>query len=242
MIDTVPGPVRQPGRIGRALIRLLTKQAKVVETERIAEGFYILTLESAEFRRQPWAPGQKLQITLGSAFTARTFTPIDWDAAAGRTRILGYDHGSGPGSAWISAAKAGDVCDVFGPRASLDFSRVGTCVVLGDETSIGLCHALFGHVDLLPCLLEVNKVENVRQVFGRLDLSGVKLFERTQGDAHLEEIERGLPALVSAGATFAVTGRASFVQRLNRALKALGTAGSHIKPKPYWSPGKTGLD
>lgn len=38
---------------------------------------------------------------MGSAFVARTYTPIDWDPVAGRTRIRGYAHGDGPGSAWV---------------------------------------------------------------------------------------------------------------------------------------------
>ncbi len=38
---------------------------------------------------------------MGPAFVARTYTPIEWDAIAGGTRILGYTHGEGPGSAWI---------------------------------------------------------------------------------------------------------------------------------------------
>ncbi|MGC1550270.1 MAG: siderophore-interacting protein [Rhodanobacter sp.] len=224
---------------------MLMKQARVVGAEPLAEGFRLITLESPEFRGLHWVPGQKVQIAMGSAFVARTFTPIEWDAAAGRTRILGYAHGSGPGSAWVCDTRLGDECDVFGPRASLDVSHsAATRVVFGDETSIGLAYALSRHFSGSPlqCLLEVNTVANTRDVLTRLDLGGVELFERTENDAHLEDIERGLPALVATGATFVLTGKASSIQRLRRALKALGVPAPRLMTKPYWAPGKAGLD
>lgn len=238
-------PAQRPqGRLSRALIRMLMKHARVVEAQTVAEGFRLITLESPEFQGLHWVPGQKVQIAMGSAFVARTFTPIEWDAAAGRTCMLGYAHGNGPGSAWVSDTKPGDECDVFGPRASLDVSRAGPRVVLGDETSIALAHALSHHSPGSPlqCLLEVNTVVHAREVLARLDLNGAELFERTANDSHLEGIERQMPVLDAAGSTFILTGKASSIQRLRRVLKALGTPASRVVTKPYWALGKTGLD
>lgn len=234
-----------PGRLSRALIRMLMKQARVVEVEPVAEGFRLMTLESSAFRAVSWLPGQKLQIAMGSAFVARTFTPIEWDRAAGRTRILGYAHGNGPGSAWVCDTQPGDACDVFGPRASLDVSHVtGRCVVLGDETSIGLAYALNRQApgSSLPGLFEVNALATTRDVLTRLDLDGAELFERAANDAHMDDIERRLPMLADAGAAFVLTGRASFIQRVRRVLKVLDVPPSRLMTKPYWAPGKTGLD
>lgn len=243
-VSDAPAP-RQPGRLNRALIRMLMKHARVVEAEPIAEGFRLITLESPEFRGLHWMPGQKVQIAMGSAFVARTFTPIEWDATAGQTRILGYAHGNGPGSAWIYAARPGDECDVFGPRASLDAGHAaGTRVVLGDETSIGLAYALGrpSPGSPLQCLLEVNTAANTREVLTQLGLEGVELFERVESDVHLEDIERRLTALAATGATFVLTGKASSIQRLRSALKTLGVPQALLATKAYWAPGKTGLD
>lgn len=242
-------PPRQPGRLSRALIRMLMKHARVVDAESVADGFRLMTLESPEFQGLRWVPGQKIQIAMGSAFVARTFTPIDWDAAAGRTRILGYVHGHGPGSAWIRDARPDDECDVFGPRASLDLRlAAGMRVVLGDETSIGLAYAASRHSAGSPlrCLLEVNTVTITRDVLTRLglgvDLDGIELFERTEHDAHLDAIERRVSALAATGATFFLTGKASSIQRLHRGLKALGVPAARLLTKAYWALGKTGLD
>lgn len=235
----------RPGRLSRALIRLWMKQARITKVERLAGSFRLLTLESPEFRGLRWVPGQKVQIAMGSAFAARTFTPIEWDAAAGRTRILGYAHGDAPGSAWLRVARPGDACDVFGPRASLDVGHVaGVSVVLGDETSIGLAYAISRHAAnrSQPCLLEADDVATTRDVLMRLGLDGAELFERTANDTHLEDIARRLPALVADGTTFVLTGKATSIQRLRRTLKTLGVPASRLLTKPYWAPGKTGLD
>ncbi|MBY0322009.1 MAG: siderophore-interacting protein [Reyranella sp.] len=119
------------------------KQATVVAAERLDERFRSITLEGAALAGVAWVPGQKIQLAMGTAFVARTYTPIDWDASAGRARILGFAHGVGPGSAWVRGIAPGDACDLFGPRSSVDARRLaGPLAVFGDETSIGLASAL----------------------------------------------------------------------------------------------------
>jgi NADPH-dependent ferric siderophore reductase len=242
--DTPPTP--QPSRLSRALVRLFMKHAHIVEAEPVADNFRLITLASPEFIGLQWMAGQKLQIAMGSAFAARTFTPIEWDATAGRTRILGYAHGKGPGSAWICSTGPGAECDVFGPRSSLAVSPpAGMCVVFGDETSLGLAYALARQSSAgsrLLCLIEVNALAPARNVLTRLDLDGVELFERTQHDSHLDIIEQRLRSLAASDATFVLTGNASSIQRLRRTLKALGVPPAQLPTKPYWATGKTGLD
>lgn len=235
----------RPGRFGRALIRMFMKHVRVIEVEAVAEGFRLIALESPAFKDCAWTPGQKVQIAMGSAFVARTFTPIEWNRAEGQTRILGYAHGGGPGSEWVRNVKRGDECDIFGPRASLAVpDAAGPLMVFGDETSIGLAHAIRRqHADrTLQCLLEVNAATDAREALARLDLDRAEVFERTHNDTYLLEIERRLPALADAGAAFVLTGKASSIQRLRQALKALGTPAARLATKAYWAPGKTGLD
>ncbi|KAF1043862.1 MAG: hypothetical protein GAK35_02010 [Herbaspirillum frisingense] len=238
-------PQRQPGRLGRALIRMLMKQAGIAAAEDVAPGFRLLTLESPEFKGIAWTPGQKVQIAMGSAFVARTFTPIEWDAAAGRTRILGYTHGAEPGSDWIRQAAPGNGCHVFGPRASLDAAGLaGTPVLFGDETSIGLAYALAATEAgrALQCVLEVNGLADTLSALSQIRLGNTELFERKNGDVHLDDIERRLPPLAASGAAFILTGKASSIQRVKRCLNALNVPSARILSKAYWTLGKTGLD
>jgi len=117
-------------------------------------------------------------------------------------------------------------------------------VVIGDETSIGLACALGGprRPATLPCLFEVKAAASVREVIARLHLDAAELFECKENDAHLEDIQQRLAALAATGSAFVLTGKASTIQHLRRALKDAGVASSRVLTKAYWAPGKTGLD
>ncbi len=239
-----PAP-QQQGRLSRMLVRLLMRRATVVAVEQLAEPFRLITLEGPELAGVTWTAGQKIQIAMGSAFMARTYTPIRWDAAAGRTDILAYAHGDGPGSAWVRGVRPGDMCDLFGPRPSLDVRGLsGRLAVFGDETAIGLAHALANEDPARPvaCHFEVGDVDGARQVVARLGLGPARLFARRADDAHLEAVEAALPALAAAGTSFVLTGKAGTVQQLRQALKRHAVPSARTAAKAYWAPGKTGLD
>ncbi|SUA88753.1 NADPH-dependent ferric-chelate reductase [Pandoraea pulmonicola] len=241
--NTTPPPV--PGRVSRALIRMFMKPARIVQAESLGEDVRLITMASPAFRNLQWTPGDKLQIAMGSAFVARTYTPVEWDSAEGATRIVAFAHGSGPGSEWVRRTAPGDTCHVFGPRSSLDLTRATpACVMLGDETSIALAYAL-------SCsraegdaryLLEVGDVANVREVLARLNLGGVELFARSAYDQHLETMAGRLSALADDATMFVLTGKASSIQRWRRALNAKRVRATRIMTKAYWAPGKAGLD
>jgi NADPH-dependent ferric siderophore reductase len=235
-----------PGRVSRALIRMFMKPARIVQAESLGEDVRLITMASPAFRNLQWTPGDKLQITMGSAFVARTYTPVEWDSVEGVTRIVAFAHGSGPGSEWVRRTAPGDTCHVFGPRSSLDLTRATpACVVLGDETSIALAYALScsraeGNARYL---LEVGDVANVREVLTRLSLAHVELFARSAYDQHLETMAGRLSAFADDDATtFILTGKASSIQRWRRALNAKRVRAARIMTKAYWAPGKTGLD
>lgn len=237
---------RTPGRLSQTLISLLMKRATIVAAEPLSHRFRLITLEGPELAGVAWTPGHKVQIAMGSAFVARTYTPIDWNASTGRTRILGYAHGHGPGSLWVRSVQPGDQCDIFGPRKSLDVRHLsGPLAIFGDESSIGLAHALSqaDRTRSVTCHFEVDDVESGRRVVAHLGLGldDVALVARRGDDAHLETIEAALP-LVAADATFLLTGKAGSIQRLRQALKHLAVPASRLVTKAYWAPGKTGLD
>ncbi|QGZ66684.1 siderophore-interacting protein [Paraburkholderia acidisoli] len=229
----------------RTLMRAFLKPARVAGIETIAANFRLIALESPAFREHAWAPGQKIQIAMGSAFTNRTYTPIEWDRAEGRTRVLAYAHGEGPGSAWIRALQTGDSCDVFGPRASLDAPPASARAALfGDETSLGLAHALQrrharGAFDVL---LEVRDLAGAARVVDRLGMEGVTLTAAQADGTHLAAIEARLCEVARGHAHLVLTGKAQSIKPLRQALRAGGVPSSRIETKAYWAVGKRGLD
>jgi NADPH-dependent ferric siderophore reductase len=170
---------------------------------------------------------------------------MSWDAGSGKTRLLASSHGDGPGSRWASGLRDGDTCQFFGPRRSLDLAGLVAPVVLfGDETSFGLAASLRETLragDTLH-MFEATDVAESRQVLDAVSLGEARLIARSADDAHLATVEAELLRLAANGAQFVLTGKASSIQRISRALKAAGVASSRIKAKAYWAPGKSGLD
>jgi NADPH-dependent ferric siderophore reductase len=221
------------------------RPARIAAVETLSPRFRLVDLEGEALRNVAWTAGQKVQVAMGSGMSARTYTPMAWDADSGRTRLLTFAHGDGPGSRWASGMREGDTCQFFGPRRSLDLSGLQSPVVLfGDETSFGLAAALRHSPPGADAInvFEASDVAKSRQVAQAIGLGQATLIERVTDDAHLAAAEVEVLRLATSSVHFVLTGKASSIQRVSRALKAAGVASSRVKAKAYWAPGKIGLD
>lgn len=237
-------PGREPGRIQSALIRMFMREAKVCERQRLSEHFFSLRLEGAALRNVAWAPGQKIQISFGSAFATRTYTPTEWDSSNGRTHILAYAHGDGPGSDWTRTANVGDRCHLFGPRSSLDVARIpGGALLFGDETSFGLAMALGAHHPGQPpeCIFEAHDAAEAVSVLAGIGLPGATVVGRDGEERHLQEVIRALDAHGRHQVAI-LTGKATSIQVIRRHIKERAGPARSIMSRAYWAPGKRGLD
>ncbi|ETI62856.1 FAD-binding protein [Sphingobium sp. C100] len=231
------------GIFNDALTRTLATRATIVAVDWMTRDLVRMTLEGVALRGAPWAPGQKIQIAMGSIFDTRTYTPINWDTLNGRTSIIGYAHGAGPGSDWLRSAKAGATCDFLGPRTSISKKiKAGPIALFGDETSIALAVALSRDARDLRCFFEVADVEAARLPIAELRLHDARLFTRTTGDTHLAAMEAAVAELVACDMSFLLTGKAATVQRLLLALKRHRFPSDRIVTKAYWASGKIGMD
>lgn len=219
------------------------RPARVTAVETLSPHFRLVDLEGDALKDVAWAVGQKVQVAMGTGLTARTYTPMSWDADRGATRILAFSHGDGPGSRWASGLRAGDTCQFFGPRRSLDLSGLETPVVLfGDETSFGLGAALGDSPLDATYVFEASDLAEARPVLESIGLGDATLIERIADETHLAGAEIDLVRRSESGANFILTGKASSIQHMSRALKAAGVGSARVKAKAYWAPGKTGLD
>ncbi|WP_225707316.1 siderophore-interacting protein [Bradyrhizobium cenepequi] len=221
------------------------RPARVAAVETLSPHFRLAELEGQALRNVAWTAGQKVQVAVGSGLSARTYTPMLWDAGSGRTRMLTFAHGDGPGSRWARDLTEGDTCQFFGPRRSLDLSGLESPVLLfGDESSFGLAAALreCRQGDGAIHVFEASDVAESRSVLEAIGLRQAMLIERGADDAHLAAAEAEMLRLAARGAHFVLTGKASSIQRVSRTLKAAGVVSSRVKTKAYWAQGKTGLD
>jgi len=229
----------------RTLTRWLMRPARIAAVESLSPRFRLIDIEGDALKDVAWSAGQKVQVSINSGLATRTYTPMSWNAEAGRTRILGFAHGEGPGSRWVQSAAVGGACQFFGPRRSLDLSDLpGPVVLFGDETSFGLAASFRATAQRagMICVFEVSDAAEARPVLAAIDLEDATLFERQADDLHLTATAAALTSYVGAGDPIILTGKAQSIQSISRALKATGAESSRLKTKAYWAPGKTGLD
>ena len=224
--------------LGGMLGRFIFRAAQVAELSDPAPGFRRITLEGDALRGGSWQPGDKLQVFL-PAIGTRAYTPLLWDAQLGRTALLVYVHGDGPGATWARDLAVGDAVQLFGPRRSISANGAPAIVVFGDETSVGLTHALKrdrGGRQVIA-VLEVSRSADCDAVLQALALEAT-LVQRSAADQHLGDVAEHLRAALRAQpqALLVMTGRARSIQSLKRELRAKATT------KAYWAPGKVGLD
>lgn len=232
--------------LDRLLYRAFSRDLVVVSVEDIAPKLRLITLQSESLRGFSWVPGQKLQVTMGTALVARTYTPIKPDAHTGQFQLIAFAHGLGPGSKWVMTLKPGEMCKVFGPLSSLDLRfEARSLVMVGDETSIGLSVAAAAHYGTIPThhVFEVHARSNVEAVLDQAGLlPGSTIHVRTSDRSHLIAMEQQVISLAESGADIVLTGRAGTIQKLHRGLCRENIPGKKIHTKAYWAEGKSGLD
>lgn len=238
---------KQPGRLTALLMKWLFRQATVRQSKEIAKNFFLIDLYGDDLKGIEWIPGQKIQIDVGGG-VSRTYTPISWDPIVGQTSVVAYAHGWGPGSTWCSTIAAGERCQFFGPRHSLDlrYLDVELPIFFGDETSLGLASTLIskGGQTAGTFLFEVSDGEAAACAWHQLVTHPATFVERKPADTHLSEVEERMETILDKWIpeSFVLAGKAVSIQRVRKYLRDRGIATSRIRTKAYWSPGKIGLD
>jgi NADPH-dependent ferric siderophore reductase len=248
MNDTaVATPEKRAGLLESALHRMFMRHVQVLDIEDIASAYRIVTLGGDSLREIPWTPGDKIQIQLGG-WIQRTYTPMDWDAENGRTRILVYLHADAPGTRWARSLRRGDGCVVFGPRKSIDCNQLrGPVIFFGDETSLALATALFNQASspaAAQMLFEISTLSDTKPVVEQLQLNDAYLSPRLANDRHFAELETRISTFLQthAAADIVLTGKATSIQRITRLLRQREIGVGRRQSKAYWAPGKVGLD
>lgn len=233
------------GLLLSAVGRLVLRHARVTAVEDLGGHLRRIALASDELRGASWTAGDKVQVLLPSK-DVRTYTPLAWDRTRGATAVVAFDHGDSPGARWARTVKAGDPCGFVGPQRSITRTPTRPAILFGDETSLGVAHAL-GHVEPaapLTCVLEVGDPAALAPALDLLGLDDAAvMIARRADDGHLAAVAAQLAAAHHAqrDAELIFTGRGQSIQALRTRLRELGVA-ARGPTKAYWSVGKSGLD
>jgi NADPH-dependent ferric siderophore reductase len=240
------------------LVDRLLNRATVVEVSPMGARMRRIRLQADEIRDLRWTPGQQVRILVGSVDwkalrggfrdLLRTYSVYDLDRDGGCLDLCVLDHGDGPGAQWSRRVQPGDDVHFGGPEGQLTVDPAASFhLFIGEETA----SVAFGA--MTRCLPSASKVLGVIEVSGSAD----RLEIARAGD--IDWLFRGdAPAASSASLIAAVTklelpetpghayvaGESKVCAAVRRHLvEDRGWPGrGAITVKPFWTPGKKGLE
>ncbi|GIH12497.1 siderophore-interacting protein [Rugosimonospora africana] len=194
-----------------------------------------------------WTPGQQVRIDCGpdTAFAPTLRTYSVWDHEDDWLDGYCLVHGDGPGSIWAAQADAGQQVRITKPKGDFVIRPADCHVFVGDETA----SAAFGPmIRALPDDVPVHTIVETGTEADRLPLTrDVTWLLRSPGTPP-EDPSALLAAVAEAklpdvpGSAY-LAGEARTIQAVRNVLvNDRGWARKSVYTKPFWTPGKRGLE
>ena len=244
----------------RRLFDRLLLPARVHTVEQWAPRLRHVTLTGPALAGLAWLPGQHVRLQVGAASgpagwligTLRTYSVWNYDGET--LKLLMFDHGdsNGPGAEWARTAQPGDELRLLKPEGDFTASPAGYHLLAGEETAQvaygAMLRALPADVRVFGCL----EVDSPGE---RLDL-GEELNPNRNWDLDWS-YRRGRPAACAQTLVDAVrsldlpaepgiaylAGEARTIQLIRRHLvEERHWPRRNVRTKPFWTPGKKGLE
>lgn len=249
---------QRPARTG-VRARLLDRffhSGQIVETERVTAGMRRLRLAGPDIRGMEHAPGQQIRVLTGDPDASgllaavgdvRTYSIWALDPGAGTLDLCVLDHGDGPGARWGRTAEVGADVRFRGPEGSFTLRADAPYhLFAGEETA----SVAFGA--MLREIAPATTVYGVIETADRADLlplpRAAELTHVLRGSnsaaesAVLLDAVRALDLPAEPGIAY-LAGEARTIQSLRRHLiQERGWPRRAVLNKPFWTPGKKGME
>jgi NADPH-dependent ferric siderophore reductase len=251
-ISTAPSAAarseQEPASRRRLADRMLLR-APVRETERIAARMTRIRMDTSGLAMPAWVPGQQVRVVVGDAAGPRNWitgelrTYSVWDCAGGHLDLAVLDHGDGPGARWARQARPGQLVAFTRPQGNLVARPSGSHLLIGEETAA----VAFGAIlRALPAGQQALAILEVSEPGDQLPLPGdVHWHYRQERSA---ASSASLASAVAAASlpepgTAYLAGEARTIQALRSHLtRDRGWPRRAVITKPFWTPGKKGLE
>lgn len=221
------------------VLDLLMLRGTVTSVERFTARMRRLRIEGEALAGLDVLPGQQVRVLVGSALTRRTYSVWRYEPS-GALELCVLDHeGDGPGARWAREARAGDEVRLGKPEGSFTLRPdAAHHVFVGDETASVAFGAMLA---ALPDGSRVSGCVETRAADDRLPLTHAgRLDWVLRGTVPLPEaVGRLAPA---PGGIAYVAGEARTVQAVRHVLRDAGWDRRSVLTKPFWAPGKRGLE
>ncbi|MGW1727168.1 siderophore-interacting protein [Streptomyces sp. NPDC002306] len=222
------------------VLDLLMLRGTVTEAEPVTARMRRLRVEGDTLAGLDVRPGQQVRVLVGSGLTRRTYSVWRYDPS-GAVELCVLDHaGAGPGARWGHDVEVGAQVRLGKPEGSFTLRPdAAHHVFVGEETA----SVAFG--SMLAALPEGARVSGCVETRTAADRLPVAHAERldwvVRGETSLPDAVRRLAP--GPGGVAYVAGEARTVQEVRRVLvREAGWDRRSVLTKPFWAPGKRGLE
>jgi len=236
------------------LIDRIALRARVTRLESAAAHTRLIELAGPALERLAWTPGQQVRVMVSGPLrgltdlvrsSLRTYSISTY--RGDRIELCVYEHGDGPGARWAAGLQIGDEVSLRRPEGRLVLTPAAPHhLFVGEETATVAFGAM---LRALPVGAEAHAVLEARGPADRLELPGTtQVTWIDRGAAPAVDPERLVAALRAAtlpdqpGAAY-VAGEARTCQAVRSHLvRERGWPRRAVVIKPFWAPGKRGLE
>lgn len=225
---------------------VLLHSAGVTQVDVIAPQFVRVELKCDAFCGVDWTAGSKVQFRPArGTLQMRSYTPMRWDAEQGRTELVAFVHGAGPAADWFREVSVGDVCEVFGPRHSIDLDDIaGESVFVGDESSLGLACALRSTGSKAQYVFEASDPEALEAALAVLGFTAEDYVVTPKDFDRKALLKNAFDAAQDCAGAFdlVISGDAATVLSVRRNSRDWPQKAHRVIGKAYWARGRAGLE
>ncbi|AUA15960.1 SIP domain-containing protein [Streptomyces sp. SID8382] len=222
------------------VLDLLMLRGTVAEAEPITPRMRRLRIEGDTLAGLAVRPGQQVRVLVGSGLTRRTYSVWRYDPS-GAVELCVLDHaGAGPGAHWGRSVEVGERVRLGKPEGSFTLRpEAAHHVFVGEETASVAFGAM---LTALPTGARVSGCVETETAADRLPLPhSDRLDWLTRGGTSLPDAVRRLAP--EPGGIAYVAGEARTVQQVRQVLvREAGWDRRAVLTKPFWAPGKRGLE
>ncbi len=209
-----------------AAARTFGKSARVTSVDTMSARVLRVRVSGPAIAGMDFSPGVKIKLHVGAG-NMRSYTPASVDSTAGEMDVVVHVHGDSAASDWARGLKAGDEVSFMGPGKSVEgpSGPLPWAAFFGDETTIGLAEAI------------VDAHEDGTPILGAIEVASLPLAGVPRAQTHGEALVAYLDslALPEGEGRVWLSGEASSVLALRKALLDRGVTREQLCIKPYWS-------
>ncbi len=234
------------------IAKYILSEATVVYKEQIAAHTWHIKIKGEKLSNLDYTPGQHLRVFYGLGKPTglkdkvRTYSIWNYDKYNKTIDLAVCTFSNGPGADWAKNLQIGDAVYFKGPEGKFTVDITGSYYLLvGDISALSHLYELNRNLAGKNVIHAIVYGEKEADFFPDLDGSTpIEFRVLPQNPSDLLKIELQIAMKVAAGKGIAyVGGDGRVCVELNRFFKKdLKWESSQIKTKPFWMPGKKGLE